>query len=285
MSRPQGAAATLAGRVWMHRSGRVGGLLVLVMAAVALASALGWMGAAWSQPTDTQWAPPSLAHWAGTNRLGQDIWSRALASTTLAFSLGLVVALASTLLGAALGALAGRYHQRWPDHVIVWLMGVLDSIPFYLFAAALAFALQGLSSAMYVAMIATFWTATARLVRAEVMRLVEREFVLSARAIGLGELTLLVRHVVPNTGHILLVQASLMFVTAIKTEVILSFLGLGVQDGVSWGLMLAESTQDVLMGHFGNFIAASSLLFLLLLGFNLLADALQDLHGLREDAA
>jgi len=65
-------------------------------------------------------------------------------------------------------------------------------------------------------------------------------------------------------------------VAAIKTEVILSFLGLGIQDGVSWGLMLAESSQEVLAGHFGNFIAASLALFIMLMGFNLLADAMQD---------
>ena len=76
--------------------------------------------------------------------------------------------------------------------------------------------------------------------------------------------------------HILLVQASIVFVAAINTEVILSFLGLGIQDGVSWGLMLAESSQEVLAGHFGNFVAAGTSLFILLMGFNLLADALQD---------
>ena len=129
---------------------------------------------------------------------------------------------------------------------------------------------------MHLAMIATFWTGTGRLVRAEVMKIRTREFVLAARAIGLPDLLILLRHVLPNTAHILLVQASLAFVAAIKTEVILSFLGLGVQHGVSWGLMLAESTQEVLAGHFNNFLAASLMLFALLLGFNLLADALQD---------
>ena len=79
-------------------------------------------------------------------------------------------------------------------------------------------------------------------------------------------------------------QATIAFVAAIKTEVILSFLGLGVQEGVSWGLMLAESTQEVLAGHFGNFIAASGMLFALLMGLNLLADALQDAMDPREAA-
>jgi peptide/nickel transport system permease protein len=87
---------------------------------------------------------------------------------------------------------------------------------------------------------------------------------------------ILARHVLPNTVHILLVQTTIAFVAAIKTEVILSFLGLGVHNGVSWGLMLAESTQEVLAGHFNNFLAASVMLFALLIGFNLLADALQD---------
>ena len=140
----------------------------------------------------------------------------------------------------------------------------------------MAYALQGQAWAMHVAMIATFWTTTGRLVRAEVMKLKTREFVLAARTIGLPDLLILGRHVLPNTIHILLVQASIAFVAAIKTEVILSFLGLGVQDGVSWGLMLAESTQEVLAGHFSNFLAASLMLFALLMGFNLLADALQD---------
>ena len=106
----------------------------------------------------------------------------------------------------------------------------------------------------------------ARLVRAEAIRLREREYVLSARAIGLPGHLILWRHILPNSLHILLVQGSLTFVATIKTEVILSFLGLGVKEGVSWGLMLAESTQDVLTGEFGNFLAASSLLFMLLLG-------------------
>jgi peptide/nickel transport system permease protein len=76
--------------------------------------------------------------------------------------------------------------------------------------------------------------------------------------------------------HILLVQATIVFVAAIKSEVILSFLGLGVQDGVSWGLMIAESTSEVIAGHYMNFIAASGFLFALVMGFNLFADGLQD---------
>jgi len=278
------------GRAWSKLRQDKAGLLGLVIVAVFLCLSLGvlfgWLGQGWSVADGGRWEAASVNHWLGTNLLGQDIFQRAVFSTRTAFEIGLIVALLSTLLGALLGALAGWYGGKsgrsWVDGSILWLMGVLDSIPFYLFVAAVAYALQGWPWAMHVAMIATFWTTTGRLIRAEVMRIKSREFVLAARAIGLPVPLILIRHVLPNTFHILLVQATIAFVGAIKTEVILSFLGLGVRDSVSWGLMLAESTQEVLAGHFNNFLAASLMLFVLLLGFNLLADALQDAFDPRQ---
>ncbi|HET6591632.1 MAG TPA: ABC transporter permease [Xanthomonadales bacterium] len=257
-------------------SGMAGLLIVLAFLLLALGGWTGLIGLDWSAARGGRWEPAGPDFWFGTNVLGQDIFARSVYSVRTAFEIGVVVAVLSTVLGAVLGALAGWRSHSWIDAAVLWLKGVLDSIPFYLFVAAVAFALQGEAWAMHLAMIATFWTGTGRLVRAEVMKIRTREFVLAARAIGLPDLLILLRHVLPNTAHILLVQASLAFVAAIKTEVILSFLGLGVQHGVSWGLMLAESTQEVLAGHFNNFLAASLMLFALLLGFNLLSDALQD---------
>jgi peptide/nickel transport system permease protein len=263
-------------RVIKDRAGLLGLAIVLVFLLLAAGAWLGLTGQGWSAANGGRWEPASSDFWFGTNMLGQDIFQRSVYSVRTAFEIGLVVAILSTALGAVLGALAGWYSHSWVDGTILWFKGVLDSIPFYLFVAAVAFALQGQAWAMHVAMIATFWTSTGRLVRAEVMKIKSREFVTSARAIGLPDMLILWRHVLPNTMHILLVQLSIVFVAAIKTEVILSFLGLGVQEGVSWGLMLAESTQEVLAGHFNNFLAASAMLFTLLMGFNLLADALQD---------
>ena len=255
----------------------MGGLLVVIIfAVIAICVWSGLLGQAWSEVSGNSWESVSATHWFGTNLLGQDILQRTLFGTATAFEVGLIVTLCSTILGAVMGALSGWYSHSWLDEIILWLKGVLDSIPFYLFAAAIAFALQGNPWAMHLAMIVTFWTTTARIIRGEVMRLKQREFVEAARAIGLPGLKTVFRHVLPNTFHILLVQASIVFVAAINTEVILSFLGLGIQDGVSWGLMLAESSQEVLAGHFGNFFAAGTSLFILLMGFNLLADALQD---------
>jgi oligopeptide transport system permease protein len=129
---------------------------------------------------------------------------------------------------------------------------------------------------MHVAMIATFWSSTCRIVRGEVIKIRGLEYVQAARALGVKNGSIIFRHILPNTYHILLVQSTIAFVGAIKSEVILTFLGLGVKDGVSWGTMLSESTNDVLRGHFGNFLAASGFLFILVIAFNLFADALQD---------
>jgi len=263
-------------RLKSDRYGMGGLLVVILFFFFSICVWSGLLGQAWSEVSGNSWESASSTHWFGTNLLGQDILQRTLFGTATAFEVGLIVTLCSTILGAVMGALSGWYSHSWADEIILWLMGVLDSIPFYLFAAAIAFALQGNPWAMHLAMIVTFWTTTARIIRGEVMRLKQREFVEAARAIGLPGLKTVFRHVLPNTGHILLVQASIVFVAAINTEVILSFLGLGIQDGVSWGLMLAESSQEVLAGHFGNFIAAGASLFILLMGFNLLADALQD---------
>ena len=258
------------------RAGMAGLVIVAAYLLIALGVWLGLAGQGWSVAAGGRWEPAGHDFWFGTNVLGQDVFQRAIYSVRTAFEIGLLVSVLSTALGAALGGLAGWYSRTLVDGVVVWLAGVLDSIPFYLFVAAVAYALRGEPWAMHVAMIATFWTTTGRLVRAEVMKIRGREFVMSARVIGVPGLLILWRHVLPNTLHILLVQAGIAFVAAIKTEVILSFLGIGVQDGVSWGLMLAESTQEVLAGHFNNFLAASLMLCLLLVGFNLLTDATQD---------
>jgi len=258
------------------RAGLVGLAIVLLYAVVALGVWLGLWAGDWAAVTGPKWGPMSAEYWFGTNLIGQDIFARALYSTKTAFEVGLVVAVLSTILGAVFGAFAGFFNGSWIDELIVWFMGVLDSIPFYLLVAAIAFSLGDNPYAMHIAMIATFWIGTSRLVRGEVIKLKEFEFVEAARAIGLSEVTIIFRHILPNTLHILLVQATITFVAAIKSEVILSFLGIGVQDGMSWGLMISESTLEVLAGFFNNFIAASVLMFGLVMAFNMFSDALQD---------
>ena len=258
------------------RMGLLALAIVMIYLLIALGAWFGVLGSNWSDTSGDYYAPISWQHWFGTNQVGQDIFARAIYSTRTAFEIGLVVALMSTILGGVIGALSGFFSGTWIDEIGLWIMGVLDSIPFYLFVAAVAFAMQGNPYAMHIAMIATFWTTTARIVRGEVIKLKNLEFVEAAHAIGVPRLVTIFRHILPNTSHILLVQGTIVFVSAIKSEVILSFLGLGVKDSVSWGLMIAESTQEVTAGHFANFLSASAFLFVLVMAFNMLSDALQD---------
>lgn len=258
------------------RAGLLGLCVVGAYLLVAIAVSLHLVASDWTEITGGKWETVSQLHWFGTNIIGQDIYSRALYSTKTAFAIGLVVAIAAVVVGAVLGSVAGFFRGGVLDEVIIWGMGVLDSIPFYLLVAAIAYAMRDNPNAMHVAMISTFWTTTGRLIRGEVIKLRGLEFVEAARAIGVPELTIIFRHILPNTLHILLVQVTICFVEAIKAEVILSFLGLGIKDGMSWGMMISESTLEILSGHFNNLIAASALMFGLVMAFNLFADALQD---------
>ena len=265
--------------LWKFRHDRVGMAAFVVVCAyvlIAAGAAFGWWAGDWGEVNGGKWEGVSARHWFGTNLIGQDIFARAIYSTKTAFEVGLIVALLATTIGAVLGAFAGFFSGSWLDEILLWIMGVLDSIPFYLFIAAIVFVMQDSEYSMHVAMVATFWTSAGRLIRGEVIKLRGLEYIEAAHAIGVPEVTIIFRHVLPNTTHILLVQATITFVSAIKAEVILSFLGLGVKDGMSWGLMIAESTTEVLSGFFNNFLAASALMFGLVMAFNMFADALQD---------
>lgn len=258
------------------RAGLLGLAVVVLYFIAALGSWLGWWADGWAEISGSKWEPVSATHWFGTNIIGQDIFERALYSTATAFEIGLVVAVMVVLIGGLLGALSGFFAASRVDEALLWLMGVIDAMPFYLLVAAIAFALADYPYSMHVAMISTFWTSTGRYVRGEVIKLRGMEFIEAAHAIGVPQGVIIFRHILPNTTHILLVQMSLCFIEAIKSEVVLSFLGLGVKDGMSWGLMISESTLEFLAGRFNNLIAASALMFGLVFAFNMFADALQD---------
>lgn len=250
-------------------------LIVVAYVVAAVGVWLGLWAEGWGEITGAMWAAPSTDHWLGTNRLGQDILLRAVAATATAFEIGLLVALASSMVGGLLGAVAGHFNGSRLDELILWLKGTIDAIPFYLFVAAVAFAMQGHTMAMHLAMIVAFWTTTARVVRAETIRLGQSGFIEAARAGGSTPARVIIRHLLPNLAHVLLVQATLVFVAAIKAEVVLSFLGIGVQDSISWGLMLAEAGQDIMAGQYLNFLAATLFLFGLVMAGSLLADRMQ----------
>ena len=168
------------------RAGVAAMIIVGLYGVVAMLVAMGLIGENWSQLGEESFEGVSAAHWFGTNINGQDIFARALQGTKTAFEVGLLVALTSTAIGGILGAIGGFFHRTIIDEMIMWVYGCVDAIPFYLFVAAVGFAMKGQPYAMHVAMIATFWSSTCRIVRGEVIKIRGLEYVQAARAVGVG---------------------------------------------------------------------------------------------------
>ncbi|MCG8449096.1 MAG: ABC transporter permease [Pirellulales bacterium] len=229
---------------------------------------------------DSFWQNTSLL--LGADAQGRSIFFRALYSIKVALQIGVVTALISVLIGSILGGAAG-YFGGWVDHVVVWLYTTFSSIPNLVLLVIIAYAftdsdVKDTLLPVYIAFCATFWIGTCRVIRGETMKLKQLEYIQAARTAGFGSMHVLFRHVLPNTSHLMLINFSLLLIGAIKSEVILSFLGLGVKSQPSWGIMIKEanSNGDVMSGYFWQIGAATFFMFFLVLAFNILSDALQD---------
>lgn len=216
----------------------------------------------------------------GTDRQGRSISFRALYAVKIAVQIGVVTSLISVLLGGVLGAAAG-FLGGWVDAFVIWLYSTFSSIPYLVLLVVVAYIFQGgpydaTLLPVYVAFCTTFWIGTCRVVRGEALKLKELEYVQAATAVGFGRWYILLKHVLPNTAHLMFINFSLIFIGAIKSEVILSFLGLGVKSGSSWGIMISQSRHEVINGFFWQIGAATAFMFGLVLAFNVFTDALQD---------
>jgi len=226
----------------------------------------------------------NAALFLGTGAQGRSIFFRGVYSIKVALQIGVVTALVSVFIGAVLGGAAG-YFGGWVDHLVVWLYTTFSSIPRIVLLVVVAYAFTASDSdakdtllPVYIAFCATFWIGTCRVIRGETMKLKELEYIQAARTAGFGNMRVLFRHVLPNTSHLMLINFSLLLIGAIKSEVILSFLGLGVKSQPSWGIMIrdAGNNGDVMTGFFWQIGTATFFMFFLVLAFNILSDALQD---------
>jgi peptide/nickel transport system permease protein len=219
---------------------------------------------------------PSLEHIFGTDIFGRDVLARAAHGTITSLIIGMIGAGISVIIGTTLGALAG-YFGGVVDDVITWFYSTVDTIPYILLLSAFAFLVGPSLSTMCLAFGVTSWVGLCRLVRAEFMKHRDREYVAAAGAIGAGHTRRIFLHILPNVFHVILINFSLTFVSAIKTEVILSYLGLGVEPGVpSWGMMINDAKQELARGIWWNLTAATIFMFFLVLAFNLFTDALRE---------
>ena len=213
----------------------------------------------------------------GADKWGQDVLLKTIKGAETSILVGLLSALLAVVIGTFLGAIAG-YFGGWIDDVLNWFYNIFTSIPYLLLVLAIAAVLQqkGILSIVLILGL-TGWTGVFRLVRAEYMKHTSREYVLAAKAIGVSHSRRMFVHIFPNVSHIALVQISILVVSFIKSEVILSFLGFGVPVGVvSWGSMLNEAQSELILGKWWQLAAASIAMAVLVTAFSMFTDALRD---------
>ena len=259
---------------------RLGTVIVLVaaLAAVAGPSITPFDPAAQELPL--RLAGPGGAHIFGLDELGRDVLARVLAGARISFFAGLTVVSVSAGLGTLLGALAG-YFGGWLDDLISRVIDTLMAFPGLLLAIALVAVLGPSLGNVLFALTIIGWVGYARLVRGQVLRAREFDYVQAARALGAATPRVLFRHVVPAAMPAVVVQATLGMAGAVIGEASLSFLGLGVQPPTpSWGTMLSGGRAHLLDApHLTLFPGLA--IALLVLGFNFLGDGLRDLTDAR----
>ena len=221
-------------------------------------------------------AGPSWSHPLGTDDLGRDVWARLVYGTRTDLRVAFLAVLFPFIIGTTIGLLAG-YYGRLVDTVTSWLVNVVVAFPFYVLIIALVFALGSGTRNIYIAITVVGWVSYTRIVRGEVLVAKRREYVLAARAAGLSDARVLVRHLLPNVITQAIVFAMSDIVLDILAIVTLGYLGLGVQPPTpDWGRMIADG-QTYLTTNWELSTIPGIAVVVTALGLSLLADGLADL--------
>ena len=224
---------------------------------------------------DHRYEPPSVRHWMGTDNLGRDVGLRLVQGTRIAFHVGIITSLIAIPLGVLLGLLGGYFGGK-VDSLVVWLCATVASMPGLLFILAISLVVgQGLLG-IYLGIGLTTWVGTCRIIRAEVMKHRDRAYVQAAKTLGYSDCRIMFRHILPNVAHLILIQFSLRFPSAVSTEVFISFLGIGVQGEPSWGVMINNARTRLWQGVWWEMTFTTLAIFFLVLSFNHIADYLRD---------
>jgi ABC-type dipeptide/oligopeptide/nickel transport system permease subunit len=221
--------------------------------------------------------PPSwhLATLLGTDLLGRSVLWRVLAGAQTAVTIGLATTTLAVPFGTALGLAAG-YFGGWVDALVNWVYSVVVSVPDILLITAISYAMgKGLAS-MCVAIAATSWVAVMRLVRGEVLRHQGSDYVLAARNLGASSRRIMFSEILPNVAHVAIAASTLVLLAAVKGEVVLTYLGLGIQEGASWGLLITGASQDLTNDIWGPLAGTVVAMFLLIYPLGAIGDALRD---------
>jgi len=213
----------------------------------------------------------------GGDKWGRDVLAKTIKGSETSIFVGLASALVAVFIGTLFGALSG-YYGKWVDDFFNWFYSVFSSIPYLLLILAVAAVLNKRGMVTIILILGlTGWTGVFRLIRGEYMKHKAREYVQAADAIGASNARRMFVHIFPNVSHVVLVQLSILAVGFIKAEVILSFLGFGVPvDVVSWGSMLNEAQNELILGKWWQLAAAGTAMAVLVTAFSLFTDAMRD---------
>ncbi len=224
---------------------------------------------------EARYQPPSAVYWLGTDNLGRSVGLRLVQGARIAFHVGIMTSLIAIPLGVVLGLLGGYFGGK-VDAAVVWLCATVASMPGLLFILAISLVVgQGLLG-IYLGIGLTTWVGVCRTIRAETMKHRQRAYVQAAKVLGYSDLRIMFRHILPNVAHIILIQFSIRFPSAVSTEVFISFLGIGVQGEPSWGVMINNARLRLWQGIWWEMTFTTLAIFVLVLVFNHLADYLRD---------
>lgn len=254
-------------------SALLGGILLL---AVLLAAA----AAAWLYPGDPMdmvaapylWPGAEAAHPLGTDLMGRDLAAGLLHGARVSLWVGAASTTIALAVGLLIGALAG-YHGGWVDAVLMRITELFQTIPAFLLAIVLVAVLRPSIGTIVFALGVTSWTSIARLVRGEFIALRQREFVRAAEALGMSDLRIIVREILPNALTPVIVTAAILVANAILSEAGLSFLGLGDPNRVSWGSMIGTGREALRTAWYMTAVPGAAIM-LTVLALNLLSDVL-----------
>lgn len=249
--------------------------IVLFYALIALLSWWGVIAADWGKEVGASYSPPSSEHWLGTDIFGRSVLQKVIHGTQIAMSVGLISSAIAIPIGVFFGAVAG-YFGGWIDELVVWFYTTFSSVPQIMLLMSIAFILGKGITTVYIALGLTSWVGLARLIRGEVMKHKDRDYVQAAGSLGAGHTRKLFKHILPNVSHIVIIFTSLQFQVAIKSEVILSYLGLGVSGQPSWGTMIDDAKLELARDVWWQLAGATVAMFVVVLAFNILGDSLRD---------
>ena len=219
--------------------------------------------------------PPSSLHWFGTDMFGRDIFVRVLYGARISLAVGFMASFISLFIGVVYGGISGFAGGK-TDNVMMGIVDVLYSVPMMIYVILLMVVVGPGLKSIFITLGISYWAPMARIVRAEVMRLKNEEFVLAARVLGASPTRILLRHLIPNAMGPILVTLTFSIPGAIFTEAFLSFVGLGVSAPMaSWGVLSSDAVGSLAIYPYQLFFPAGAI-SITILAFNFLGDGLRD---------